>query len=448
MKGRARTYHSLAIICTLICCMIAPRITYSQADDIRGEISNRYDYLEQLYRHFHEHPELSLKEDETSDRLATELRELGFDVTENVGGHGVVALLRNGSGPTVMVRTDLDALPIKEETGVPFRSTATGVDRHGDTVPVMHACGHDMHMSVLVGTAAVMQELRDEWQGTLMLIGQPAEELLSGAEAMIEDGLFERFPRPDFALALHVNSAMASGTVGYAPGYAYANVDEGKITVKGRGGHGAYPDLTVDPVVIASKLILDLQTVVSREISALNPAVITVGSIHGGTSGNIIPNEVVLEITMRSFSSATRDRMMESIERRLEGAGRSAGLERENWPTLELGKHLPSMYNDPELAERMSGVFAEVLGAENVSEHPPVLYGEDFAQYGRVENAPKILMYSLGSQKPADVRAAAEGQIDLPSTHNSRYLPDTEPTLRTGVLTMSSALMNLFSSHP
>ncbi len=430
----------------LVFCLALGHAAAAQESSIQSIIEENYGDLESLYEWFHSHPELSLQEDNTSDRLAEELRAMGYSVTEDVGGHGVVAVLENGSGPTVMVRSDLDALPIDEETGVAYASDRMTTNPQGEKVPVMHACGHDMHMSVMVGTAEVLAQTQDEWTGTVVLIGQPAEEKLAGAQAMIEDGLFERFPRPEYVLALHVNSAMASGKVGYTPGYAYANVDGGTITVKGRGGHGAYPNLTVDPVVLASKLVMDLQTIVSREISALKPAVISVGSIHGGTSGNIIPNEVTLELTLRSFSEEVREKLITRIRQRCEAIGRSAGLPEEDWPTFELDEDpLPSLYNDPELASRMAGVFEQALGEENVSQIDPVLYGEDFAMYGRVEPEIPIIMFSLGSQDPADIKAAHAGERTLPSTHSSEYLPDTEPTMKTGIFTMSSAVFDLLT---
>lgn len=420
-----------------------------QKGEIKDIIDQQYEEVENLYKHFHAHPELSTEETETSERLAGELEQLGFSVTEGVGGYGVVAVMENGEGPVVMVRADMDALPIKEETGVSFASNQTVTTSDGESVPVMHACGHDMHMSVMVGTARVFTSLKDQWEGTLVLIGQPAEEELTGASAMIDDGLFERFPLPDYMLGLHVNSDLASGKVGYSPGYAYANVDMGRITVKGRGGHGAYPDLAIDPVVIASRLVLNLQTIISREISALDPANITVGSIHGGTSGNIIPNEVELELVLRTLKEETREKIIKRINEMNEGTGRAAGLPEEDWPQLELegDSHVSSVYNTPELGERIRRSFSKAVGEENVHTLSPLMYGEDFGEYGSAKAEIPAFLFSLGSVSPEDMKAADEGSADPPSTHSSEYLPDIEPTLRTGILTMSSAVFDLLESN-
>lgn len=422
---------------------------FAQVDDIKQIIDRQYEDIEKLYKYFHSHPELSMEEEKTSRRLANGLEQLGFVVTERVGGYGVIAVLENGDGPVVMVRADMDALPIREETGVSFASDKTVTTSDGQSTPVMHACGHDMHMSVMVGVARVFTNLKDKWEGTLVLIGQPAEEKLAGASAMIEDGLFERFPLPDYMLALHVNSAQASGEVGYSPGYAYANVDIGRIVVKGRGGHGAYPDLAIDPVVIASRLVLSLQTIISREISALDPANLTVGSIHGGTSGNIIPNKVELELVMRALNDSTREKLIKRVKETCEGIGRAAGLPEEEWPRLELesDSHVSSVYNTPELGERLRKSFFKAVGEENVSTISPLMYGEDFGEYGSAKPEIPAFLFSLGSVKPEDMKAAEKGLIDPPSTHSSKYLPDTEPTLRTGILTMSTAVFDLFTDN-
>ncbi len=437
-----------AILSLFILCVCSYPL-WGQTGQIKDIIDREYQEIEKLYKHFHAHPELSNEEAETSERLAGELEHLGFSVTEGVGGHGIVAVLENGEGPVVMVRADMDALPIKEETGVSFASDKTVTTSEGESVPVMHACGHDMHMSVMVGTAQVFTSLMEQWEGTLVLIGQPAEEKLSGARAMIEDGLFERFPLPDYILGLHVNSAQASGKVGYSPGYAYANVDVGRIVVKGRGGHGAYPDLTIDPVVIASRLVLNLQTIISREISALDPANITIGSIHGGTSGNIIPNEVELELVFRTLNDDTREKLIKRINEMSEGTGLSAGLPEEDWPRLELesDSHVSSVYNTPALGERLKNSFARAVGAENVHEISPLMYGEDFGEYGSAKPEIPAFLYSLGSVKPEDMEAAEKGLIVPPSTHSSKYLPDMEPTIRTGILTMSSAVFDLLEGE-
>lgn len=281
--------------------------------------------LFQLYKSLHSHPELSFQEVETSKRLANMLREEGYEVTENVGGHGVVAIFQNGKGPTLMLRADMDALPVKEETGLPYASEVT-TSLNGNPVHVMHACGHDIHMSVMIGTAQALMKLKQDWKGTIMLILQPAEERSGGANAMIDDGLFTKFATPDFAIALHANANMPAGTVGICPGYALANVDMVDITVYGQGGHGAYPHTTIDPIVLASRIVLDLQTIVSREISPLEPAVVTVGSFHGGAKGNVIPDEVKLELTLRSYSEEVRNHTIQAIKRITSSLAMSAGL--------------------------------------------------------------------------------------------------------------------------
>src|SRR5438552_6333031 len=281
--------------------------------------------LESLYKHLHSHPELSLHERETAARMGKELSGLGFEVTSGVGGTGVVALLKNGPGPIVLVRTDLDALPVTERTNRPYASAVKVRDKAGNEVGVMHACGHDMHMTCWVGTARVLASLKDRWSGTLMFIGQPAEEIGSGARMMLDDGLFRRFPKPDYALALHCDSRLQAGKVAYTEGLALANVDSVDILVHGRGGHGSAPHTTVDPIVVAARIVLDLQTIVSRETNPLDPCVVTVGSIHGGTKHNIIPNEVKLQITVRTTKDAVRKHTLDAIERIAKAAAQGAG---------------------------------------------------------------------------------------------------------------------------
>jgi amidohydrolase len=413
-------------------------------EKITQAIDKEYEALLSLYQHLHANPELSFQEEKTSKALAQELRKAGFKVTENVGGYGVVGILENGKGPSILIRTDMDALPIKEETEVSFASQVVTKDESGKEVPVMHACAHDMHMAVWAGTARVLSQLKNRWKGTVIFIAQPAEERGAGAKAMIQDGLFENFPRPDYALALHVNSSVAAGKVGYCPSYSMANVDMLDITVKGKGGHGATPHLTIDPVVVASKIVLDLQTIVSREISSLEPAVITVGSIHGGTKGNIIPNEVKMELTLRSFSDETRDQLIEKIKRTCEGIAHASGIPREDYPVVTVrDEFTPSLYNEPALTERMAKVFQKALGDKNVEKVPPAMYGEDFGRYGRETPAIPILMYSLGTIAEKDLETAEKAGTSLPATHSSKYIPDTMPSLKTGILSMSAAVLDL-----
>ena len=425
---------------------------FGQSDainDINYIIDDHFESLEVLYKHFHANPELSLQEENTSRRLAEELRHLGFSVTEQVGGYGIAGVYENGDGPVILVRSDMDALPMREETGVPFASSATAVTIDGSETYVMHACGHDMHMTTMVGTAKVLVQLRDQWSGTLVFIGQPAEELFLGARAMIGDGLFERFPQPDYMLALHVDSAMPSGQVGFSSGYAYANVDMGEIVVKGRGGHGAYPNYTVDPVVMASRIVLDLHTMISREISATDPANISIGFIRGGSSANIIPNEVRMEMALNVHNENTRERLIRRIEEKLKAAGIAEGLSEDEWPQLILNDEtrVASVYNDPEMGERVRHTFQRVLGPENVYEPLPFMYGEDFGEYNHAMPDIPGILFGVGSIPSDDIKAAEAGLKEIPTTHSPLYLPDLEPTLRTGILTMSSAIIDLMNGN-
>src|SRR5436190_2899296 len=353
---------------------------------IEAQVQKEKASLLALYKELHSHPELSFQEQNTSRRVAEELKKTGCDVTTGIGRYGVVGVLRNGAGPTIMVRTDLDALPVKEQTGLPYASTVVTKDSLGNEVPVMHACGHDIHMSCAVGTARVLAQLKDRWHGTVVLIGQPAEEKGGGARAMLADGLFQKFPLPEFCLALHDDTELAAGQIGYTPGFAAANVNSVDITVQGVGGHGAHPDRTKDPIVLAAQIVLALQTIVSREIAPGEPAVVTVGSIHGGTKHNIIPDEVKLQLTVRSYTDAVRTNVLESIERIVRGQAAAAGLSEDRMPIVKLSDDAtPALYNDPELTERIVRVFKKEFGEKNVEEKKPTMGGEDFAEFGRTQ---------------------------------------------------------------
>lgn len=427
-------------------CVIRAEASAESAFIVAGKVADELADLEKLYRHLHSNPELSFQEKTTSARLAGELRKIGFDVTEGVGGHGVVGVLVRGEGPTVMVRTDTDALPVQEETGLEWASRVRATDDLGNDVPVMHACGHDVHMTCFIGTARVLAAMEEGWSGTLVMIAQPAEERGAGARAMLAEGLFTRFPRPDYVLALHVDSSIEAGTVGFTPGYAMANVDSVDITVRGIGGHGAYPETTKDPVVIAAQIVVALQTIVSREIRAIDPAVVTVGSIHGGTKHNIIPDEVRMQLTVRSYSDSVRQQLLTSIRRISLGVARTAGLPEELLPEVQImeGEYTPATYNDPALVSRVTGVFRELLGEDKVVEREPMMGGEDFGRYGREEPRIPIFMYRLGAIGSERFRAAVrEGGGRLPSLHSGYFYPDAEPTIRTGVTTMSIAVLEL-----
>ena len=394
--------------------------------------------LVKLYRHFHQSPEVSFEEKETATRLAAELKAAGAEVTQSVGGHGVVGILKNGDGPMLMLRTDLDALPVTEQTGLVYASKVTIRTKKGVQTGVMHACGHDVHITNQIGVARYLAANKDRWRGTVMFIGQPAEERGAGAKAMLDDGLFKRFGKPDFAVALHVSSDTATGTVGYRAGYALANVDSVDITLRGRGGHGAYPHTTIDPVVQAAHLVIDLQSIVSREIKPIEPAVITVGSIHGGTKHNIIGNECHLQITVRSYSEKVRQQLLSAIQRKAKAAAISAGAPA---PVVKISEGTPSLFNDEALVRRMVPVFERVVGKDRVTEAEPSMGGEDFSRYGKA--GVPIFMYRLGSIDPKRLaRYETLGQKP-PSLHSPLYYPDVEVTLRTGVMTMSSVVLEL-----
>lgn len=411
---------------------------------IGAELDPRYPALFELYKHLHANPELSLCEAKTSARMAEELKRAGYEVTPNVGGHGVVAVLKNGSGPTILVRADMDALPVKEQTGLPYASTVTTKDRAGNEVSAMHACGHDVHMTCFIGTAQVLAQLRARWQGTLVMVAQPAEEAGDGAKKMLDDGLFTRFPRPDFCIALHDSADLPAGVIGYTPGFSAANVDSVDITVRGFGGHGAHPDKTKDPVVLASQIVLALQTIVSREIKPGEPAVVTVGSIHGGTKHNIIPDEVKLQLTVRSYADEVRHQLLAAIPRIVRGQAIAAGIAEDRLPIVQIdAEGTPAVYNDPALTERLVGVFRATFGSTNVVERKPSMGGEDFSRYGRTEPRVPCCMFGLGAVAREKYDESQRTGKPLPGLHSSLFAPDPEPTLKTGVTAMTAAVLEL-----
>ena len=396
--------------------------------------------LIEVYRHFHTHPELSFHERETANRLASEWRSVGAEVTSRVGGHGVVALIKNGDGPTLMLRTDLDALPVMEQTGLSFASQVRVKTVSGAETGVMHACGHDVHITNLIGVARYMASRRDLWCGTLMLIGQPAEERGAGAAAMLQDGLFERFPRPVFAVALHVDGTMATGRVSYRAGHVLANVDSVDITIRGIGGHGAQPHTTIDPIVQAAQLIMSLQTIVSREVKPIEPAVITVGSIHGGTKHNIIGNTCELQLTVRSYSDEVRRQLLDGIKRRTQAVAMGA---RAPEPVVTFSDGTPSLRNSDELASRLGKVFRHVLGDEKVDAAERSMGGEDFSRYGRA--GVPILMYRLGAVDQQRLDSYRQQGQEPPSLHSPLFYPDIEKTLATGLKTMVAVALELLN---
>jgi len=408
------------------------------AEEPRQWSETHLDELLAFYREFHSQPELSFREVNTAARLAAAWQDCGVEVTRGVGGYGIVGILENGVGPVVMLRADTDALPVTEQTGLPFASTVKTLNEGGAEVGVMHACGHDVHMTNLVGVACYLAASKSLWKGTLMLLGQPAEERGAGARAMLDDGLFERFPKPDFGVALHVSPVMATGRIGYRPGYFMANVDSVDITLHGKGGHGAYPHATIDPVLQAAQLVLALQTIVSREINPIDPAVVTVGSIHGGTKHNIIADTARLQLTVRSFSDKVRQQLLAAIERKARAVASGAGAPE---PDVVIDKGTPSLFNDPALAARLGPVFEDLLGKEHIEVSQQSMGGEDFSQYGRA--GIPTLMYWLGgvSQERLDAYAAAGERP--PSLHSPLFYPDVEATLVTGVSTMASTVLEL-----
>ncbi|HKS17273.1 MAG TPA: amidohydrolase [Planctomycetota bacterium] len=382
-----------------------------------------------LYRHFHANPELSYKEVKTAARLAKEWRDAGWNVVEGIGGTGVAAVLRNGAGPVLLVRVDMDALPVKEETGLPYAAT-------GDA---MHACGHDLHMAAGAGLARVLADLKPKWKGTAILIGQPAEELGTGSKRMIEDPAFDKFiagaGTPSWCLSIHDSNELPAGAVGVCPGWAYANVDTIDLTIHGKGGHGARPEQTVDPIVIASEIVLSLQTIVSRKIKPGTPAVITVGSIHAGTKHNIISAEAKLQLTVRSYEDTVRERLLAEIRRIAEQIAAAHGAPKP--PEMKIDpEYCPAGYHDPALAERMSGVFKRILGEPHVRPMPPVMGGEDFGRFGKRFGVPS-LQYWVGAVDPAKMGT------EIPPLHSSRWAPAAEPALKTALVTLGAAAVDL-----
>src|ERR1700730_12264570 len=363
-----------------------------------------------IYKDIHSHPELSGREERTSDIVAKELRVVGCEVTDHLGkysrpefkGYGVVGVMKNGPGPTVLVRTDMDALPVEEQTGLPYASTVTTKNDKGDEVHVMHACGHDAHMSAFIGTARALAKLKNQWHGTIVFVGQPAEEALGGARALLADGLYTKFPKPDFALGFHDRAEMEIGHLGVAEGYTYANVDSVNITVRGVGGHGAYPHKTKDPVVISAEIVLALQTIASRENNPLDPVVVTVGSIHGGTKHNIIPDEVKMQLTVRTYKPEVRDRVLAAIERIAKSCATAAGLPADRMPEVIVSKDeaVTAMYNNPDLTRRMASVLKTAIGNDNVVPKDPTMGGEDFAEFSLSDHSIPTFMFNAGAVDP------------------------------------------------
>ncbi len=425
------TYSFLLVMLTAI--------AWAQTSSPTAEVQTVYPEAHALYVDIHEHPELSSHETQTAEKLAGHLRDLGYAVTEHVGGTGVVAILKNGGGRTVMLRTELDALPVEEKTCLPYASKVRTKDDSGREVGVMHACGHDLHMASLFGTAAIMAHSKNTWHGTLILIGQPAEETITGAKRMIEDGLMTRFPKPDVALALHVGNELPAGKVGVGSGYRFSNADSLRITIYGKGGHGSMPNLTIDPIVIAARTVVTLQTIVSREVAPGEVAVVTVGYIQAGTKNNIIPDHAELGLTVRSYKPEVRKQVLAAIERITKAEANAAGATQE--PKIEHFEGTDAVYNDPALAQRMQGVLEATLGKDNVVVEEPGMASEDFS-YFTAQGVPSFY-FSLGGADPEKYAEAKSTGTHLPSNHSPLFAPDVDPALHTGIEAEVAVLRNL-----
>lgn len=403
------------------------------------DVSAVYPEAHALYIDLHEHPELSGHETETAAKIAMRLRRCGYDVTEHVGGTGVVALMRNGPGPTVMLRTELDALPVEEKTGLPYASKVRAKDDQGHEVPVMHACGHDLHMAALVATAAIMAQNKATWNGTLMLIGQPAEETITGAKSMLEDGFLKRFPRPNVAVAMHVGNGLPAAKVGITPGIYDSNADSLRIRIYGKGGHGSAPQTAIDPIVIAARTILSLQTIASREVKPGEMAVVTVGYIQAGTKNNIIPDQAELGLTVRTYKADVRKQVLAAITRITKAEADAAGVQRE--PSIEHYEETDAVYNDPALANRLRATLVTALGKSNVVAQEPIIASEDFSYF--VEQGIPGFYFSLGGANPEAYAKASALGTTLPSNHSPLFAPDVDPALRTGIEAEVAVLRSL-----
>jgi amidohydrolase len=416
-------------------------------DMIRTEAQKQSVHAVELCRKLHQHPELSFREVETAATMAGELEKMGFQVTRNFSGNSVTGLYRNGEGPVVLLRTDMDALPVEEMTGLQFASTRKVLNDTGSEVPVMHACGHDIHMSVWVGTLWSLINMKKEWRGTLLVIAQQSEEVSGGAGKAIEDGLFTKYPVPSCALAFHINPELPSGTVGVSGGPVFAGVKTVEITVRGKGGHGAYPEKCIDPVVIASRLVLDLQTIVSREISPLEPSVVTVGSIHGGTRPNIIPDEVKLELSIRYYADPVLEKILASVRRIANASAQAAGVPEDKLPVVKvLPEVTPPVINDPDLAGKLKKFTEITLGNDKVIQVKPAMVAEDFGKYGLTpEKIPLCLMW-LGSTRPALLKSLREKGEEPAPLHSPLLLPDYPETIETGIASMTGNVIGLLQA--
>ena len=440
---------SLAIFLTSI---LAPLLAFGQQTP-QSIADAELPSLLTIYKDIHSHPELSTKEQRSSAIVAKELRAAGCEVTENFGHYdnpdwkcyGVVGVMKNGDGPTVLVRTDMDALPVQEQTGASYASKVTMTNVEGKEMPVMHACGHDIHMSALIGTARALGKLKDKWHGTIVFIGQPAEEMVGGARAMLHAGLYDRFGKPAYAVALHDNAEIEAGKIGITAGYYNATVDSVDVTVKGMGGHGAYPHKTKDPITLSAEIINAWQTIASRENNPLDPIVVTVGSIHGGTKHNIIPDEVKMQLTVRTYKPEVRQRVLSAIEQIAKGCATAAGLPPDKMPEVNVlhAEHVNAVYNNPELTKRVKATLKSAIGDENVVDKDPTMAGDDFSEFSLPDHSIPACMFNVGAVDPAKAAEAKKTGASLPSLHSSKFLPLPEPTIRVGIIGMTSAVLDL-----
>jgi amidohydrolase len=415
---------------------------FSQTSTTSHEVDAVFAHSRTLYLDLHQNPELSSHETQTAAKLASRLRAAGYEVTEHVGGTGIVAILKNGAGPTIMLRTELDALPVEEKTGLPYASKIHTQDDSGRDVPVMHACGHDLHMATLLGTAEVMARSKNTWHGTFLLIGQPAEETVSGAKKMVEDGLLTRFPRPDAGVALHVGNDFPAGQVAVISGYSYASADALRVTIYGKGGHGAMPQSTIDPVVIAARTVLSLQTIVSREVKPGDAAVLTVGYIQAGTKNNIIPDRAELGLTVRSYKPEVRQQILAAIARITKAEADAAAVQRE--PLIEELGSTNAVYNDPALARRLKVTLERALGKDNVENGEPLMASEDYSYF--IEQGIPSFYFALGGADPQQFSEAKSAGTQLPSNHSPLFAPDLDPSLRTGITAEVAVLRDLLNT--
>jgi amidohydrolase len=433
--------------------MLGASLALAQESPVEKAALSELPSLLAIYKDIHSHPELSGHEEHTAALVAKELRAVGCEVTENFGKYedsklkcyGVVGVMRNGGGPTILVRTDMDALPVHEETGLPYASTVTTKNDEGRDVSVMHACGHDAHMAAFIGTARALQRLKQEWNGTIIFIGQPAEEALGGARAMLKAGLYNRFGKPDFALGFHDKADLQTGHIGVTPGYTYANVDSVDVTVRGIGGHGAYPHRTKDPVVLAAEMINAWQTIASRENNPLDPIVVTVGSIHGGTKHNIIPDEVKMQLTVRTYKSEVRDRVLKAIDEIAKGIASAGGVPADRAPIVSVARDqfTPATYNNPDLTKKLVAVWKKALGDSNVDIVDPTMGGEDFSEYSLPDHSIPAVDFHIGAVDPEKIAQFKKDGKDLPTLHSSKFAPVPEPTIRVGIVGMTSAVLEL-----